>query len=62
MGILAAGILTFGSRSSSFPIPAIVFIALTPLVFWFLAIYVPMNQYGENAREHLKKIEEEFNL
>jgi hypothetical protein len=61
MGILAAGILTFGSRSSSLPIEAIVFIALTPLVFWFLAIYVPMNQYGENAREHLKKIEEEFN-
>ena len=61
MGILAAGILTFGSRSSILPVEAIVCIALTPLVFWFLAIYIPMNQYGEDAREHLKDVEEKIN-
>ncbi len=61
MGILAAGILTFGSRSSSLPIQVTAFIALTPLLFWFLAIYIPMNNYGEKAREHLGNIEIRFN-
>lgn len=61
MSILAAGILTFGSRNSSLSIEAIVSISLSPLVFWFLAIYIPMNQYGEDARKHLKDIEEEIN-
>lgn len=61
MSILAAGILTFGSRSSSLSIEAIVSIALAPLVFWFLAIYVPMNHYGTKTSTHLKEIEENFN-
>lgn len=61
MGILAAGILTFGSRNSSLPIEAIVCIALTPLGFWFLAIYIPMNHYGTKTSTHLKEIEENFN-
>ena len=61
MSILSAGILTFGSSNSSLPIEAIVSIALTPLVFWFLAIYIPMNQYGEDARKRLKDVEEKIN-
>ena len=61
MGILAAGILTVGSRNNALPIPVIVSIALTPLVFWFLAIYVPMNHYGAKTGTHLKEIEENIN-
>lgn len=61
MAILAAGILTFGSRNSTLRIEAIVFIGLTPLVFWFLAIYIPMNHYGKQTGKDLEKIEENFN-
>jgi len=55
MGVLAAGILTFGARNLS--IEATILTALTPLLFWFLAIYVPMDSYGQNARKRLKDME-----
>ncbi|MGK7950419.1 MAG: hypothetical protein AB4368_16945 [Xenococcaceae cyanobacterium] len=62
MGILAAGILTFSYRSSSsLPIQVTAYIALTPLLFWFLAIYIPMNHYGYKTRNHLGEIECRFN-
>ena len=69
MAVLSAGIITFASKSkisdsnesSNFPIQVIVFISLTPLVFWFFATYIPMDEYGKNALEHLKKIETKFN-
>ncbi len=61
MAVLSAGILTFASKSEKFSIQAIIFISLTPLVFWFFATYIPMDEYGKNALEHLKKIETDFN-
>ena len=61
MSILAAGILTFGSRRSSLPIQVTAFIALIPLVFWFLAIYIPMNRYGEDQGKHLADMENGIN-
>ena len=41
MAVLAAGILTFGSKNGSFRWNEILSIALLPLVFWFLATYIP---------------------
>ncbi len=61
MAFLSGGILTFASKSDEFSIQAIIFISLTPLVFWFFATYIPMDEYGKNALEHLKKIETKFN-
>lgn len=64
MALLAAGIFTFGSRindNEKFPFELILFIALSPLVFWFFATYIPMDQYGKNTLEYLKKIERKIN-
>lgn len=60
MAVLSAGILTFGVRT--FPYNISLCIALTPLVFWFLAAYIPMNTYGQNTRTRLKEIEEKINI
>ena len=62
MAVLAAGILTFGSKSfdGAHPSP-LVALALTPLVFWFLATFLPLDHYGNETRERLKDIEEEIN-
>lgn len=56
MAALSAGIVAFGSRAYSTDVVA--FIALIPLVFWFLATFLPMDRYGENTRDRLAKIEE----
>lgn len=61
MAVLAAGILTFGSRNLNFPPELTAFIALSPLVFWFLATYVPMDFYGDRTREYLGMIEKHLN-
>lgn len=59
MALLSAGILTFASKDSRFPTEVIVFIALLPLVFWSLAIYLPMDGYGQDVRKRLKILEEQ---
>ena len=61
MALLSGVILTFSSKSSVFPGKVIIFIALMPLLFWFLAIYLPMDRYGQQARKRLHKIEKEIN-
>ncbi|GBF82701.1 hypothetical protein [Aphanothece sacrum] len=64
MALLAAGIFTFGSKvneNDKFPFELILFIALFPLVFWFFATYIPMDQYGKNNLEHLKNLEIKMN-
>ncbi|MDJ0597530.1 MAG: hypothetical protein QNJ37_01605 [Crocosphaera sp.] len=60
MAFLSGGILTFASKSETngLDFKIIISIALTPLLFWFLAIYIPMDQYGKNALINLQKIEE----
>ncbi len=60
MAFLSGGILTFASKSETngLDLKIIISIALTPLLFWFLAIYIPMDQYGKNALTNLQKIEQ----
>lgn len=61
MAFLSAGILTFSSKSDIFPIPVIILIALIPLVFWFLATYIPMDKYGRDLGKHLGQMENKIN-
>lgn len=61
MAVLAAAILTFGARASNLPLAVAVLIALLPLLFWYSAIYIPMNFYGEQDRKRLADIEKNFN-
>ena len=60
MAALSAGILTFGAGK----IPddfLFVALALTPLVFWLIAIFLPMDHYGDATRSRLRRIEESIN-
>src|SRR5688572_22494927 len=43
LGAMAAGILAFASRS--LPLSVALTIACLPLLFWFLATYLPMDHY-----------------
>ncbi len=61
MALLSAGILTFGSKTSMFSSEVVIFFALSPLAFWFLATYIPMDHYGQNTRKHLQTIESQIN-
>lgn len=49
--------LAFGKAKAVY----VVFGALTPIVFWLLATFIPMNHYGEQARTRLKQLEAAFN-
>jgi hypothetical protein len=60
MAALSAGILTFGAGK----IPddfLLVALGLTPLVFWLIAIFMPMDYYGDATRSRLRAIEEDVN-
>jgi hypothetical protein len=59
MAVLSAAILTFGVKTLAFPV--LIAVALIPLVFWFLAQFLPMDQYGESTRERLSVIEDQIN-
>ena len=61
MALLAGGILTFTSSKNCISLPLIIVISLIPLIFWFLAIYIPMDYYGQSTRKSLSKIEEKIN-
>ncbi len=61
MAVLSGVILAFVSKSDIFSIKIIVSIALIPLLFWFLAIYIPMDRYGQQTRKRLQEMEEEIN-
>jgi hypothetical protein len=56
---VAAGIIAFGSKSFS-PTLTIVFATL-PLFFWYFAVFVPANVYGDQVIERLRSIEETLN-
>ena len=59
MAVLAGGILTFTSKT--FDPPLVFALALTPLVFWFLATFLPMDFYGDATRTRASNIEREIN-
>lgn len=59
MAALTAAIFAFGA--SNFPLPAVVLIAPLPLLFWWLAIFIPMDFYGRQARTRLSGIEDKIN-
>jgi hypothetical protein len=55
----AGAILTFGRDHPRQQL--IQLIALSPLVFWFLATFLPMNHYGEKTRATLLSLERGIN-
>lgn len=59
MSALAVAIVAFGANNLSSLV--VVFIAPLPLLFWFLAIYIPMDFYGNQSRKRLAEIEEGIN-
>src|SRR5436190_14389232 len=61
MAILSGGIATFGVKDQGGLQPHLVALALTPLLFWFLASYLPLDHYGNETRERLAAIETELN-
>lgn len=53
-------IVAWALRGTGFtPLPAL--LAPLPFLFWFLAIFLPMDAYGHFRSEHLEEIEEKLN-
>jgi len=59
LALVSAAILTFGK--DSLPAGMIMLLAGLPVLFWFVAQYIPMDRYGVAARDRLAEIEHEFN-
>lgn len=59
MVVVAGGILTFGAKQLDPPV--LYFMALTPLVFWLVATFLPLDHYGDELRARLRQIEREIN-
>ncbi|PWT79777.1 MAG: hypothetical protein C5B58_12895 [Acidobacteria bacterium] len=59
LALVSAAILTFGK--DSLPAGMIMLLAGLPVLFWFVAQYIPMDRYGVAARDRLAEIESEFN-
>ena len=59
MAVLAGGILTFGAKDLDRAVAYC--LALTPLAFWFIATFLPMDHYGDETRKRLSMIEDEIN-
>ena len=57
---VGAALLTFAA--TKLRIDFLQFVALSPVVFWFVATFIPMNRYGELTRARLRQIEREINL
>lgn len=58
MSVVAGGVLTLGFNHLN---PQLLpFLAFTPLIFWFLATFLPMDYYGQQVRTRLAKIEDQF--
>ncbi len=55
MAVIAGGILTFGAKQVDGPL--LYMLALSPLLLWFFATWMPLNFYGEQARTRLADIE-----
>lgn len=59
VAVLAAGILTFGV--SRLPLEPLLWLAVTPVGFWLIATYVPLNFYGHSTRLRLQALEIQLN-
>src|SRR5262245_36523223 len=59
LAVVSAAILTFGKEA--LPAGINMLLAGLPVLFWFVAQYIPMDRYGVAARERLADIEKEFN-
>ena len=57
--VAAAAVASLGFGKAK--VVYVLFAALTPIVFWLLATFVPLNHYGEQARTRLKQLEAAFN-
>jgi hypothetical protein len=56
---VGAAIVTFGA--TKLRIDLLQFVALCPIIFWFVATFIPMNHYGELTRGRLRDIENDLN-
>jgi hypothetical protein len=56
---VGAAIITFGA--TKLRLDVLQFVALCPIVFWFVATFIPMNHYGELTRGRLRDIETDLN-
>lgn len=56
---VGAAILTFAA--AKLRLDLLQFLALSPVVFWFVATFIPMNYYGELTRARLRQIEADIN-
>lgn len=61
MAIVAGGILTFGSNFFREHPNWLALLACLPLFFWYMATFIPLNYYGDEARRRLGRIEETVN-
>ena len=57
--VVSGGIYAFGSRLFSWEMTAV--LAVIPLVFWWLAIFEPMNRYGDEVAGRLSEVEKILN-
>lgn len=59
MTALTAAIVAFGSNN----LPSLIVVIITPLpiFFWLMAIYFPMDSYGQQSRQRLANIETDIN-
>lgn len=53
--LLSGGIYAFGTRV--FPLEVTAVLAILPLLFWWVAIFEPMNRYGDRVMYRLMDIE-----
>ena len=60
MAVVAGGILAFGAQELGVG-PNLFFLAITPLFFWLVATFLPLNHYGQAIRNRLKEIENDIN-
>lgn len=60
MVLVAGGILTFGGKELELR-SLLYFLALSPLFFWLVATFLPLNHYGESIRTRLRQIEDDIN-
>jgi hypothetical protein len=59
LALVSAAILTFGK--DSLPAFMIILLAGLPVLFWFVAQFIPLDRYGDATRHRLAKIEKAFN-
>jgi hypothetical protein len=56
MVLVAGGIVTFGGQR--FIGSLTIFLACVPLLFWFIATFVPLDRYGRQVEERIVEIED----